>query len=487
MLKEMWLQQRVRSGQPMIRYDPVVFNPGAGFQDPTGWSLVPMNAVALGDAGRLQPDGTFFLDAGFYYVLGALSGTARTVQSIVAPVGQLPLAVDVVDPRSAASLASVSGEALFIGFGLEVPDSGPGGSLVGVYQAWHPTGLSSTVSSGMPEVYASLLFLKRESCLAPALQFAAVQAFPSFVGPLTVPLLSWSPLFLNKVQTPDRQPTKEVFIVQPDSNGFRVPAGSYFVSGAVASNLNGAAGALVVKGASTNPLLERLLLQAFGGSNGNLQFLGIATVPDDGSGGSELQVCGFPRGRNQFGFRANTELANVYVGLTFLSIGTGDCDVLPFRDFFSVVQAWPSGQNAPKLVSSATAYAQLPLTTVVPPPALPTRGPFSTPRLLNGAFLVEAGTWYVVGATTGTAGMQPVGALLASLPDPEQARFEAENTLLQATNCFSGNMQFAGVVQLPTRTWVSLFVSYNAGQNYGYAVDSGLPEVYSQLSFLRVA
>lgn len=472
----------------MLLYPAVIFTTSGPLFNPTGWALVPMNRAANADeGGRLEDDGTFYLPVGRYIVLGSVTGNTNGVQASIAPIFQNPLTLD-VQATLLSSVASLNGACIFSGT-VDVPDDGSGGALLGVYQAVGP-GLSNfSVAAGLPEVYASLLFL-RHSCVQPPLEFTVSQEFPASNKPLQVPIKAWSPLFLNIVKSPNNGPAPPgVFISATTGKSFHVPAGTYVVSGLVMSNLYGAVCALAVLDPEKTYPIDNLLLESFGGCTGNCEFLGVVVVPDDGSGGSDLVVLGYPLTRG-FGAQIFSELDCIYVTLGFSRVDgalrAAPCSPFtPLPDFFSVYQALPSGNNPPLLQFSGSTYAHLPLTLASGAPPVRGKEVALVPSLLNGSFRLPQGTWIVRGGACGSGGRQPTGALLAIVDSPDAPALNVDNVLVQATNAFGDNMEIIGIVEAPAPKWVGLFVSYNAGQRYGFNINSGLPEIYSQVSFIR--
>jgi hypothetical protein len=477
----MWLRQVVPSGRPMIRY-PAAAN---------SWSLVPMNSVSNAEASALDDTGTFYLKKGVYIVWGSLSGTTTTVQAAIATCQANALVLD-IKLVLLWTMASVKGDSTFVG-SIEVPDDGSGGSSLGIYQFNNGFGPSQAVSTGLSEVYASLLLIE-QSCACPPLQFVTGQAFlnAAFVQ---LPLSTWTSFYLNVISvfgggSTSPEPPPGVSLEAPTQTSFHVPAGTYFVAGLVMSNLLGGVCALSLKSESQSFRAEDLLLESAGGCTDNPEFLGVVSVPDDGSGGSDLVVWGFPLGR-YFGTQLPTGAPQIYVQLTFSQVAAPAplpplpvCrPFVPLCEYFSVYQAFPNGQQPTVFAFSGSAYAQLPSTFVS---GLP--GACELPELRSGCVLLPAGTWFVRGVTSGSSGRQPAAALLGLVSDPGAPAFQPDEVLLQSTNSFGGNMHFSGVVQVPQASWVSLFSTYVVTQGFGFPIKgSGLPELYTQLGFLRKA
>jgi hypothetical protein len=475
----MWLQQVVPSGRPMIRY-PAAAN---------SWSLVPMNSVSNAEPSALDDNGTFYLKKGVYIAQGSVTGTTRAVQAAIATVQGNPLVLD-IQLVLLWTMASLSGSSIFVGL-FEVPDDGSGGSSLGIYQYNTGFGPSQAVSTGLSEVYASLLLIE-QGCTCPPLQFAMGQAFLN-QAPIPLPLSTWTSFYLNLIASlgggaRSTEPPAGVSLEAPLQTSFRVPAGTYLVAGLVMSNLFGGVCTLSLQSQSQAFRAEDVLLESAGGSRGDPEFFGVVSVPDDGSGGSELVVWGFPLGRI-FGTQIQTGAPQFYVQFAISQVaGPAQLPPLPvcrpfvpLCEYFSVYQAFPNGQQPTVFAFSGSAYAQLPSTFVS---GLP--GARELPELRSGCVLLPAGTWYVKGVTSGPAGRQPAAALLGLVSDPGAPAFQPDEVLLQSTNAFGGNMQFSGVVQVTQASWVSLFSTYVVGQSYGFPVTgSGLPELYSQLGFVR--
>ena len=476
----MWVRQVKENNQPMFRY------PANGLN----WGLVPMNRVSYGDASALRDCGTFFLRAGLYAVVGAVSGTTTRVQAALVPVSGNPLQVD-IHQSLADSTGSFSGADNFVA-SFEVPDDGSGGSVLGLYQFFTP-GPNTAVNVGISEVYASILFLPQLCPQAP-LQFAARQRVNTDTVPQQVTKQAWNSLYLTDLQDFNQNTPAGTFLVPPNETSFYLRSGLYLILGIVMSNLYVGSCALALDGPSQAflPAEGNMLLQSSSGvTQGDQHFQGVVSVPDDGTGGSKLKILGYPVVRDQFGTSVGSGLKNIYVNLAFVSLNSLAPACKPFTplpSFFSVLQTYPSGQDPPVFVDLGSSFSQVPLTTVVgpPPPASPTEAVALLPSVEAGCFLLPAGSWYVLGTTPASNGRQPAAGALCSLTSLNQIYFDPQKVLLQSTNAFSGNMEFAGVVVVPQSTWVCLFVSYQSGQTYGSKVGSNLPEIYTQLTFLAM-
>lgn len=476
----MWVRQVKKNNQPMFRY------PANGLN----WALVPMNRVSYGDASALRDCGTFFLKAGLYAVVGAVSGTTTRVQAALVPVSGNPLQVD-IGQILAASTGSFAGANNFVA-SFEVPDDGSGGSVLGLYQFFTP-GPNTAVNVGISEVYASVLFLP-QLCPQPPLQFAAGQRVNTSTQPQQVTKQAWNSFYLTDLKDFNQNTPAGTFLVPPNETSFYLNTGLYLVIGIVMSNLYQGSCALAVDGLDQAflPAEGDLLLQSSSGvTQGDQHFQGVVSVPNDSTGGSKLKILGYPVTRDQFGTSVGSGLPNIYVNLAFVSLSNLAPACRPFAPlpaFFSVLQTYPSGQDSPVFVDLGSSFSQVPLTTVVgpPPPVSPTAAVSLLPSTEAGCFLLPAGSWYVIGTTPASAGRQPTAGALCSLTSLNQIYFDPQKILLQSTNAFSGNMEFAGVVVVPQSTWVCLFVSYKSGQKYGSAVGSDLPEIYTQLTFLAM-
>jgi len=449
------------------------------------WGLVPMNRVS--DPSCLRDCGTFYLKAGVYVVVGAVGGTTAPVEAVIAAVSGNPLLVD-LQRTFVVSTGSNSGGNNFVG-AMTVPDDGSGGSVLGVYQNF-TTNPNNAANLGVEEVYASLLFLEQQ-CQRPPLLFAAEQRI--LPAPPQLTLRGWNRFYLTGLVGLDNTASPAgSYLVSPNKDTFRVPAGLYLVVGIVASNLYQASCALALAGPDQSflPPGDLLLQSSSGTTQGDQRFQGVVSVPDDGSGGSTLEILGYPVTRNQFGTQVNTGLSNVYVNVAFVPLDSTVPPCKPFTPlppFFSVLQSYAPGTPSPVFVNTGGSFGQVPLTTVVgPSPATFGSGPVALlPSIDAGCFRLPPGSWLVLGTTPGSNGRQPTAGALCSVRSRNQIYFDENCVLLRSTNAFGGNMEFVGVVQVPESTLVCLFVSYQNTQSYGAPVSCNLPEIYTQLTFLQ--